>query len=553
MWNIHKSGEKLIMRKVSAGIMLMIMLCSSAHASISREVVEAAWKRMTEADGFEHLPINYESTSSPNAWVKYESGNKYSVHVTAGLMAMLNNEDEMAGVWGHEIGHVRCGHYTQDVSRAQGWRVLGVALGALGGTGGAIAQVAGGIGMGLAEQGFSRGQEVEADDYGVTLLKKAGYDPYALYRAMKTMADNGAVTQPSGFSSHPPTERRLVHLQNKAKEVEGLVASVPEESAEVKRPAAKVRKARSSRPAVASTPKEPGQVLALTTLQASPRPAVASLTSSRPAVTRTLASRPAAVTPVSERLSVQPRGMRLEGARTYSGAVIGAYQKVYAMNFEVWKPGDLPAGWYATFDGFPVAQIAENRWVYGQLGIDGAIHPTNILVGSVVPSSIPGITRIAAVWSYGKALDSPEFQRIREMMCNRMGWLNDNYVNTIIAWHTNRIGVWVWLGDRWRRFEPRSGEYTWQMLKRISPYIADELRKNHAWYQGGEPTEVADLARQWGYIWSGRVILQSLKAFKDSGGDGASTVTSMRDSSPSEGGNATPPEPEQTSPQWDVD
>ena len=258
---------------------------------------------------------------------------------------------------------------------------------------------------------------------------------------------------------------------------------------------------------------------------------------------------------VTERLTVRPNGVRLEGSRTYSGAVIGAYQKVYAMNFEVWKPADLPAGWYATFDGFPVAQIAENRWVYGQLGIDGAIHPTNILVGSVVPSSVPGITRIAAVWSYGKAMSSKEFQAIRDQMCNRMGWLNDEYVNTIIAWHTNRIGVWVWLGDRWKRFEPRSGEYTWQMLKRVSPYIADELRKNHAWYQGGEPTEVADLARQWGYIWSGKVILRTLKAYKASGGDSSVNVTSMRSSSPSESsGGSTPPEPVQQTPaQWDVD
>ena len=257
----------------------------------------------------------------------------------------------------------------------------------------------------------------------------------------------------------------------------------------------------------------------------------------------------------SERLTIQPGGVRLEGARMYSGVVMAAYQKAYAMNFEVWKPSDLPAGWYATFDGFPVAQIAENRWVYGQLGLDGAIHPTNVLVGSVVPSSVPGITRIAAVWSYGKAMDSSEFQEIRNYMVNRMGWLNDGYVNTIIAWNTRKPGVYIWLGDRWKHLVPQTGEYTWQMLKRLSPWIADELRKNHAWYQGGEPMEVADLARQWGYIWSGKVILESLRNYKDSDGGGGS-VTSMRDSSSSGGGNSspTPPEPqENTTPQWDVD
>ena len=234
-----------------------------------------------------------------------------------------------------------------------------------------------------------------------------------------------------------------------------------------------------------------------------------------------------------ERLQVRPGGVILEGARSYRGAVMSAYQKAYAMNFEIWKPMNLPAGWYATFDGFPVAQIAENRWVYGQIGLEGVIMPTNILVGSVVPSRVPGLARTAAVWSWGRDLNSPEFLRIRDCRVNRMGWLNTEYVNTIIAWNTHKPGVYIWLGDRWRRFEPRSGEYTWQMIKRLSPYIAMELQKNHASTSGGEPLEVADLARQWGLIWGGRVILESLKTYGQDGGRDSqtSTTTSLGDNS----------------------
>ncbi|MBQ9419447.1 MAG: hypothetical protein IJU31_03620, partial [Synergistaceae bacterium] len=138
---------------------------------------------------------------------------------------------------------------------------------------------------------------------------------------------------------------------------------------------------------------------------------------------------------------------------------------------------------------------------------------------------------------------------------NRMGWLDlDKYrASTLIAWNTRKVGVWLWLGNRWRKFTPNPGEYTWQMLKRLTPYISDELRKANAWYQGGEPFEVADLARQWGLIWGGRVILDSLKAYQDSGND--SSVTSMRETSTSEN-NSTPQEQENetNSPtQWDVD
>ena len=258
-----------------------------------------------------------------------------------------------------------------------------------------------------------------------------------------------------------------------------------------------------------------------------------------------------------QRLSISPGGAVLYDRNnfnySYSGAVMSAYQKPYAMNFEIWKPYDLPAGWYATFDGFPVAQIAENRWVYGQLYIDGAIKPTNILVGSVIPSDVPGLVRIASVWSYGRYIDTPEFLKIKKYNCNRMGWLKEGWLNTIIAWHTRKIGVFVWLGNRWAKFEPNSGEYTWQMLKRLTPYIIDELRKNNVWFDGGEPLEVADLARQWGYIWGGKVILESLRNYRDSGG-GNENVTSMRESSSSESDRSTPKENDSNSgPRWDVD
>ena len=191
------------------------LLCSRADASITSHDVQAAWARISKADGFKTIPITYEKDDSPNAWVKFKSQNDFSVHVTKGLMKILDTEEQIAGVLGHEIGHVKLGHYDKGVGRAVGWTLLGIALGKAGG----IAQTAGNVGIQLAESGFSRGQEVEADDYGTELLKRAGYDPYGLYRAMKAFQDNKYVTQPNGFNSHPPTARRLKHLMDKAKEV----------------------------------------------------------------------------------------------------------------------------------------------------------------------------------------------------------------------------------------------------------------------------------------------------------------------------------------------
>ena len=257
-----------------------------------------------------------------------------------------------------------------------------------------------------------------------------------------------------------------------------------------------------------------------------------------------------------ERLSVQPGGVVLEGARSYRGAVMSAYQRAYAMNFEIWKPQDLPAGWYATFDGFPVAQIAENRWVYGRMNTAGTIQPTDILVGSVVPSRVPGLVRVAALWSFGRDISSPAFLRIREKRINRIGWLNTDSLNTIVAWHTQRAGIYVWLGNRWGRFEPRPGEYTSQMIKRMSKYIAEELRRNKAHFYDSEPLEIADLTRQWGFIWGGRVVLGSIKYYEHErgGSSQSSTTTSLSNNSGSSGTQSSPQEPSRNNEgQWDVD
>lgn len=203
-------------RIAAAVIAALLLSCGAASAAITEAVVEKAWKRIAAAANFKIVPINYEKDDAPNAWVKFQSESDFSVHVTSGLMRILSNEDEIAGVLGHELGHIRCGHYRSGVTRNVGWSIASALLGKAGG----IAQAVGNVGMNLAESGFSRGQEVEADDYGTDTLVKAGYSPWGLYRAMKSFKDNNLVTQPSGFNSHPPTERRLYHLKERAEGIE---------------------------------------------------------------------------------------------------------------------------------------------------------------------------------------------------------------------------------------------------------------------------------------------------------------------------------------------
>ena len=220
----------------------------------------------------------------------------------------------------------------------------------------------------------------------------------------------------------------------------------------------------------------------------------------------------------------------MPGAWPHHGPTMAAYQRAYAMNFEIWQPAGLPAGWYATFDGFPVAQVAKDRWVYGRMGIDGALVPTDVLVGSVVPSDVPGLTRVATTWIFYRYFADPEFQRVLELGCDHMAFLDDLYVRTAVAWTAGKPGVWVWLCDHWKKILPRSGEYTWQALKRHRPWLAEELRKCHMWWwTGSEPMDLTDLARQWGMIWMGRMGIEKLGTWRDGGGGGGGVGGTFRD------------------------
>ena len=85
------------------------------------------------------------------------------------MLELLDNEDELAGVLAHEIGHIKLNHYGRTVTRSILWGLYFVRQEV-------HPELTPDLGYALAESGFSREQEVEADDYGIELAAKAGYD-----------------------------------------------------------------------------------------------------------------------------------------------------------------------------------------------------------------------------------------------------------------------------------------------------------------------------------------------------------------------------------------
>lgn len=187
-----------------AAILVMVILCVPAEARITKQTVNRAWKRITEADGFERVEINYEKDSDPNAWVLWQDNDNFTMHVTTGMLDILDTEAEIAGVLGHEIGHVKCGHYDGMVLSDTASTIMNTHLDRMD----SLSEAVGKIDTELREAVFNREQETEADEYGVHLLSKAGYDVNALYRAMSKFGESGG----EGFSAHPATSERMRHL-----------------------------------------------------------------------------------------------------------------------------------------------------------------------------------------------------------------------------------------------------------------------------------------------------------------------------------------------------
>ncbi|HMR33228.1 MAG TPA: M48 family metalloprotease [Geminicoccaceae bacterium] len=149
------------------------------------------------------------------------------VYVTRGLLALAENEAEVAGVLAHEIGHVTARHTAQRMQQQQ-YGQLGAGLATiagailLGDTGAQIGQQLAGAGAQLWVAGYSREQEFQADELGVRYLGRAGYDPQAMATFLDALERNDRLQQKlagrSGASggasewlaSHPRTLDRVM-------------------------------------------------------------------------------------------------------------------------------------------------------------------------------------------------------------------------------------------------------------------------------------------------------------------------------------------------------
>jgi beta-barrel assembly-enhancing protease len=137
------------------------------------------------------------------------------IFITRALYNRMENEAQLAGVLGHETGHVIGRHSAEHMAKGKLGQMLAGAAGVATsdrGSGGAMAAQ---MVNQMMQLSYSRKDELEADNFGLRYMSEAGYDPREMVRVMQILkqASGGGGRGPDIFATHPDPEARVAAIQ----------------------------------------------------------------------------------------------------------------------------------------------------------------------------------------------------------------------------------------------------------------------------------------------------------------------------------------------------
>lgn len=210
----------------------------SQDASINRYVDCVAQAILSQLPGDEGTgwEVQVFQDDSPNAFAL--PGRKIGVHT--GILETATNQDQLAAVIGHEIGHVQAHHSGERLSvqtTTGAAATLATILMGSNSTEKQLAMAALGAGATLGViLPFSRTQESEADTVGLRLMAQAGFDPTESVELWRNMAAQGGQQPPEFLSTHPASSTRMVRL---GEEIPGVMPQYQQARAAGTRPTCK--------------------------------------------------------------------------------------------------------------------------------------------------------------------------------------------------------------------------------------------------------------------------------------------------------------------------
>ncbi len=136
------------------------------------------------------------------------------IFITYALLSKLENEDQVAGVLGHEIGHVLGRHSAERIAEHDFWKTIS--------TGASVGADAGGIVNSIGQNvllGNGRDDELESDKLGVLFMINSGYNPKEMIGVMKILKTAAGPNRTPEFqSTHPDPENRIEKINEAIRE-----------------------------------------------------------------------------------------------------------------------------------------------------------------------------------------------------------------------------------------------------------------------------------------------------------------------------------------------
>jgi predicted Zn-dependent protease len=179
---------------------------------VVRDYVRQIGASVVQASAPHPFEYSFEVVDAPE--INAFAGPAGHIYVNTGTILKARNVSELAGVIGHEVGHVSLRHIANNYNRqrttgyAHKAAVLATSLLAGGNAAGAVNLLGGVAGMAYLNT-FTREAEEEADQFAIAVLPKAKYDPQGMLSFFQTMKAEGDVNIPTFLRSHPTTDDRI--------------------------------------------------------------------------------------------------------------------------------------------------------------------------------------------------------------------------------------------------------------------------------------------------------------------------------------------------------
>lgn len=184
---------------------------------VGRTLVDALPPSARTPDGAHVYPYDFHLLADPKTVNAFALPGG-QIFITQALYSRLKTEGQLAGVLGHEIGHVLGRHSAERIAKTelmQGLVGAATVAGSDVGDGGRMAQAASSTVANMLILKYGRGDELEADLLGLRFMAAAGYDPRSLIAVMEILeqASGGGSGRPEFTSTHPNPGNRIERIK----------------------------------------------------------------------------------------------------------------------------------------------------------------------------------------------------------------------------------------------------------------------------------------------------------------------------------------------------